>query len=131
MINLSFGNRDLDRLDRLPRPEDAAHAAAWCGQRGYYRIGQALLSLAAALEAQEDHRMVNVPMLRPAPDVERTMADVMADTAVLHVVPPPGVGQHHPMSKGGDGLGYGPCTHCGQLWPCETARAAGQKPHAG
>jgi hypothetical protein len=29
--------------------------------------------------------------------------------------------EHRPSSLG-DGLGYGPCTGCGQLWPCEQSR---------
>lgn len=31
--------------------------------------------------------------------------------------------EHRPSSLGGDGLGYGPCVGCGQLWPCTTSRA--------
>lgn len=30
--------------------------------------------------------------------------------------------QHHPQTPGGDGLGYGPCTGCGELWPCTPSR---------
>lgn len=30
--------------------------------------------------------------------------------------------EHRPSSLGGDGLGYGPCVGCGQLWPCFTSR---------
>jgi len=30
--------------------------------------------------------------------------------------------EHRPMSPGGDGLGYGPCVSCGELWPCKAVR---------
>lgn len=30
--------------------------------------------------------------------------------------------EHRPMSLGGDGLGYGPCVGCAELWPCPTSR---------
>ena len=30
--------------------------------------------------------------------------------------------EHRASSRGGDGLGYGPCVACGELWPCKTAR---------
>lgn len=30
---------------------------------------------------------------------------------------------HRPSSLGGDGLGYGPCVGCGELWPCKASRA--------
>lgn len=30
--------------------------------------------------------------------------------------------EHRPSSLGGDGLGYGPCVGCGELWPCRQSR---------
>ena len=30
--------------------------------------------------------------------------------------------KHRPSSPGGDGLGYGPCVGCGELWPCAQSR---------
>jgi hypothetical protein len=30
--------------------------------------------------------------------------------------------EHRPSSLGGDGLGYGPCVGCGELWPCGQSR---------
>jgi hypothetical protein len=43
-----------------------------------------------------------------------------------HLTPPQPAIQHHPQSPGGDGLGYGPCTGCGELWPCKASR--GERP---
>jgi hypothetical protein len=34
------------------------------------------------------------------------------------------VGEHRASSPGGDGLGYGPCAGCGELWPCKPSRGA-------
>jgi hypothetical protein len=30
--------------------------------------------------------------------------------------------EHRPAIPGGDGLGYGPCVGCGELWPCGQSR---------
>jgi hypothetical protein len=30
--------------------------------------------------------------------------------------------QHHPETPGSDGLGYGRCTGCGEMWPCKASR---------
>lgn len=35
---------------------------------------------------------------------------------------PPPV-EHRAETPGGDGLGYGKCTGCGQLWPCMASRS--------
>jgi hypothetical protein len=32
------------------------------------------------------------------------------------------VTEHRPEYPGGDGLGYGRCTGCGELWPCTASR---------
>lgn len=34
--------------------------------------------------------------------------------------------EHRASSPGGDGLGYGPCVGCGELWPCTASR--GERP---
>lgn len=35
--------------------------------------------------------------------------------------------EHAPAKAGPDGLGYGPCVGCGELWPCTSSRTEGQR----
>ena len=66
--------------------------------------------------------------LRPCPVAElRAAARKLGYDLTLQPEPadPPQV-EHRASSPGGDGLGYGPCVGCGELWPCKASR--GERP---
>lgn len=77
----------------LPAPDAAAAAAAWAGRElGHYRLAQALMSVAAALEEIRDHTAMRhtayatsnariVPLLRPP---VRNDVPAAADRPISH-----------------------------------------------
>ena len=67
-----------------------------------------------------------VPSARPispqsAQDASEVVRSGVSDSESLESAYP--TIEHRPQTPGGDGLGYGPCTGCGELWPCTAFRA--------
>lgn len=69
---------------------------------------------------KSDHVLLSRECRNPDPAAEDCVCTKFRPAKVaetdLHAV-------HRASSRGGDGLGYGPCVACGELWPCKTGRA--------
>lgn len=84
---------------------EAVHADCDCGHEGLPE--QWHLRPCPVAERRVARRQAQLTGVQERADVRRRIAEQA---------------EHRPSSLG-DGLGYGPCVGCGQLWPCMASRA--------